>query len=172
MPQLGKQALSQFIRTGCQRQLALNLYPDNPAFRPERQASNMPYPQSPRAGLRQIQAAGDEWAAEKLYDLTRTFGAASIVGNPHQTAANQTHYRAIRLDQVIQHAAPIRFLVEAEFPVGAAFQAALGIAGYAARFNLQYAELRPDIIAVLPPGTFSHYITPDGTVLPLPPGDT
>src|SRR5207248_1600887 len=55
---------------------------------------------------------------------------------------------------------------------GAAFQSALGISGYAAQFNLQYAELRPDIIAVLPPGTFTHYITPDGTVLSLPPGDT
>jgi hypothetical protein len=172
MPQMSKQALSQFIRTGCQRQLALNLYPDNPTFRPERQALNMPYPQSPRPGLRQIQAAGDEWAAEKLHDLTQTFGAASIVGNPHKTATNQTHYRAIRLDQIIQHAVPIRFLVEAEFPVGAAFQTALGIAGHAAQFNLQYAELRPDIIAVLPPGTFTHYITPDGTVLALPAGDT
>ena len=38
---MSKQALSQFIRTGCQRQLALNLYPDNPTFRPERQALNM-----------------------------------------------------------------------------------------------------------------------------------
>ncbi len=171
MPQISKQALSQFIRTGCQRQLALNLYPDNPTFRAERQALNMPYPQSPRPGLRQIQAAGDEWAAEKLHDLTETFGATSIVGNPHQSATNQTHYREIRLDQVIQHAVPIRFLVEAEFPVGSAFQAALGITGYAAQFNLQYAHLRPDIIAALPPGTYSYYITPDGTVLPLPAAD-
>ena len=54
--------------------------------------------------------------------------------------------------------------MEAEFPLGAAFQAALGITGYAAQFNLQYADLRPDIIAALLPGTFSHYITPDGTI--------
>lgn len=172
MPQLGKQALSQFIRSGCQRQLALNLYPDNATFSPERQALNMPYPQSPRPGLRQIQEAGDEWAAEKLHDLTQTFGAASVLGNPHQTATNQTHYRAIRLDQLIPHAVPIRFLVEAEFPIGAVFQAALGITGYASQFNLQYAELRPDIIAVLPPGTFAHCITADGTLQVLPSGDT
>jgi hypothetical protein len=172
MPQISKQALSQFIRTGCQRQLALNLYPDNPTFRPDRQALGMPYPQSPRPGLRQIQAAGDEWAAEKLHDLTQTFGGASIVGNAHQTPTNQTHYRAIGLDQVIGLALPIRFLVEAEFPVGAAFQGALGIAGYGAQFNLQYAELRPDIIAVLPPGTFDQFITPDGTVHDLPTSDT
>src|SRR5262249_30048977 len=148
MPQLGKQALSQFIRTGCQRQLALNLYPDNLTFRPERQALNMPYPQSPRPGLRQIQAAGDELAPAELHDPAQPCGAPSIVDNPHQTATNQTHYSAIQLHQVIQHAVPIRFLVEAEFPVGAAFQAALRITGYAAQFSLQYAELRPDIVAV------------------------
>ncbi len=171
MPQLSKQALSQFIRTGCQRQLALNLYPDTTAFQAERQALNMPYPQSPRPGLRQIQAAGDEWAAEKLHDLTQTFGAASLLGNPHQTPTNQTHYRPIRLDQLIPHAAPIRFLVEAEFSVGAAFQTALGITAYPAQFNLQYADLRPDIIVVLPPGTYTQAITPDGTLQSLPAGD-
>jgi DNA replication ATP-dependent helicase Dna2 len=172
MPQLGKQALSQFIRSGCQRQLALNLYPDNVAFLPERQALNMPYPQSPRPGLRQIQAAGDEWAAEKLHDLTQTFGAASVLGHPHQTPTNQTHYRPIRLDQLVPQAVPIRFLVEAEFPIGASFQTALGITGYSAQFNLQYADLRPDIIAVLPPGTYTQFITPDGTLQSNPPGDT
>lgn len=172
MPQISKQALSQFIRTGCQRQLVLNLHPDNPAFRPERQALGMPYPQSPRPGLRQIQAAGDEWAAEKLHDLTQTFGATAIIGNPHQTATNQTHYRAISLNQVIPHATPIRFLVEAEFSVGAAFQNALGISGFLTQFNLRYADLRPDIIAVLPAGTFTHFITPDGNVLLVPTSDT
>ena len=39
MPQVGKQALGQFIRTNCLRQLALNLYPDNQTFRPDRQDS-------------------------------------------------------------------------------------------------------------------------------------
>ena len=171
MPQLSKQALSQYIRTGCHRQLALYLYPDNEAFRPERQALGMPYPQSPRPGLRQIQAAGDEWAAEKLHDLTQTFGANAVVGNPYQTPTNQTRYGAIRLDHVIQHATPIRFLVEAEFPIGAAFQMALGIGNLTTQFNLQYSDLRPDIIAVLPPSTFPETITPDGTVVTLPPGD-
>ena len=33
MPQINKQALAQYIRTGCARQLALNLRPDNARFR-------------------------------------------------------------------------------------------------------------------------------------------
>ena len=74
MAQVGKQAIGQFIRTNCLRQLALNLFPDNQTYRPDRQALGMPYPQSPRPGLRQIQVAGQEWQEEKLEDLTQTFG--------------------------------------------------------------------------------------------------
>jgi hypothetical protein len=152
--------------------LALNLYPDNAHFRAERVALGMPYPQSPRPGLRQIQAAGDEWAEEKLHDLTQTFGAAALVGNPYVTPTNRTVYRPVALRGILPHASPIEFLIETEFPVGAAFQTALGIDSYPTTFGLQYSQLRPDIVAVLPAGTFSHHITPDGTLHPLPPGDS
>src|SRR3954451_13424728 len=101
MPQMSKQVLSQYIRTGCERQLALNLRPDNATFGPERQALGMPYPQSPRPGLRQIQQAGEEWQAEKLHDLTQTFGAGAIVGTPYTTPANQTRYHTTQLRQAL-----------------------------------------------------------------------
>ena len=42
MPQITKRVLSQFIGSGCERQLALELYPDNATFRPERQAHGIP----------------------------------------------------------------------------------------------------------------------------------
>src|SRR5687768_15327982 len=127
MPQVGKQALGQFIRTNCLRQLALNLYPDNPKFRGDRHALGMPYPQSPRPGLRQIQQAGDEWQEEKLDDLMQTFGVGAIVGSPYLTASNQTRFHATPLAQALRNANPICFLVEAEYTVGAAFQIALGV---------------------------------------------
>jgi hypothetical protein len=169
---MSKQALSQYIRSGCERQLALNLRPDNQSFAAERQALGMPNPQSPRPGLRQVQEAGDEWQAEKLHDLTQTFGPGAIVGDPYVTPANQTRYNAVRLSDVISRAQPVRFLVEAEFEVGDAFQQALGIARLAAPpVNLQYAHVRPDIIAVLPPSTFPNAVQPAGTICPLPPGD-
>ena len=85
MPQVGKQALGQFIRTNCLRQLALNLYPDNSTYRADRKTHEMPYPQSPRPGLKQIQQAGDDWQVEKLDDLTQTFGADAIIGSPYTT---------------------------------------------------------------------------------------
>src|SRR5579883_162559 len=154
MPLVNKQALSQYIRTGCERQLALNLYPDNQAFGPERQTLGMPYQQSPRPGLRQIQEAGEEWQAEKLQDLTQTFGAAAVIGDSYVTAANEIRYRPTPLIQVLGPVQPVRFVVEAEFEVGAHLQQALGMGNLVTQFNLQYARVRPDIVCVLPAGTF------------------
>ena len=62
--------------------------------------------------------------------------------------------------------------MEAEYSVGAAFQAALGIQDHSPQFQLVYADLRPDIIEVLPPATFSRFIVPDGTLHALPADDT
>ena len=133
---------------------------------------SMPHRQSPRPGLRNIQAAGDDWAEEKMDDLTQTFGQAAIIGDRYTTPSNHVRYRAIQLSQHVTAATPIQFIVEAEFPVGGHFQAALGIADYHARFGVVYTELRPDIIVVFAPGTFNRYISADGTVRPLPHGDT
>ena len=142
MPQVGKQALTQFIRTSCMRQLALNLYPDNATYRPDRQAQGMPYPQSPRPGLRQVQEAGEEWQAEKLDDLTRTFGPGSIVGDPYTNSSGRIRYRRVELRQVILNATPLAYVTEGEFGVraGGAFETALGVQGHRAQFQLAYAS--------------------------------
>ncbi|BDV41537.1 hypothetical protein GURASL_04600 [Geotalea uraniireducens] len=175
MPQINKQALAQYIRSGCARQLALNLRPDNVRFGAERNAEGMPYPQSPRPGLRQIQEAGDEWQAEKLHDLTRTFPTGSVVGVPYQNQQGQTRYRTVTLDATrLRAASPVRFLVETEFdpaPQGGELEQALGLSPFRAAHQLEFAHLRPDIIVALPPGTFSRYLSPDGTPHDLPPND-
>ena len=172
MPQIGKQVLGQFIRTNCLRQLALNLYPDNTTFRPDRQRLGMPYPQSPRPGLREIQRTGEEWQEEKLDDLTQTFGATAIIGSPYTMRSNKTRYRPTPLGRALAGRNPVCFLVEAEYSVGPAFQAALRIQRHGTRFNLGYTELRPDVIAVLPPATFPRFVVADGTLHTLPAHDT
>ena len=151
MPQVGKQALTQFIRTNCMRQLALNLYPDDPTYRPDRQVQGMPYPQSPRPGLPQIQAAGEDWQAEKLDDLTQAFGPASMVGKSYTNSKGGLRYKKIPLGQVIHNATPLSYIIEGEFGVGpsGAFETALGIQGHRAQFQLEYAGLRPDIVEVV-----------------------
>src|SRR4051812_2981342 len=136
MPQISKKVLSQYIRTGCMRQLALDLFPDTAGHQPDRDARSMPHRQSPRPGLRNIQAAGDDWAEEKMDDLTQTFGQPAIIGDRYTTPSNHVRYRTIQLSQYLTAATPIQFIVEAEFPVGGNFQAALGIADYHARFGV------------------------------------
>ena len=80
MPYLTKKVLSQYIHTGCLKQLRLDLSPDNQDYGHERKTEGMPVPQPPRPGLEQIAQAGEEWQQAKLADLTNTFG---------QRAANQ-----------------------------------------------------------------------------------
>ena len=173
MPQIGKRALTQFIRTGCMRQLALNLYPDNADFREEREKLKMPYPQVPRPGLRPIQEEGEKWQAEKLDDLAKTFGEGSVIGDGHTTEANQIQFEAIALEQYLRGAS-VSFLVEAEFSVkaGGAFETALDISSHRTEWAVEYTKLRPDIIQVLEPSTFDLGVRPDGDTKSLQDGDT
>lgn len=173
MPQVSKRALSQFIHTGCMRQLALNLYPDNADFREEREKLEMPYPQAPRPGLQQILTAGDKWQAEKLDDLAKTFGQRSIVGNHQTTKADKVRFKTIALGRYLPGAAGGSFLVEAQFAikVGGALETGLKIVSHRTRLSLKYANLRPDIIQVLEPKTFPSGIRPDGLTELLQHGD-
>jgi DNA replication ATP-dependent helicase Dna2 len=168
MPRLTKEALSQYIRTECKRQLRLCLSPDNSQYRAERAAQNMPPPQPPRPGLEQIVQAGEEWQAAKLHDLTETFGARAMVGDPYIHPSGQTRYHPVQLDMALARAGPDQFLVEAQYEVGPAFQSALGITRHRTQFDLEYAEARPDIIQVLPSGCFSRAVSPSGETRRLP----
>ena len=171
-PVVGKHSLSQFIRTNCLRQLAFSLYPDNNDYAQKRAQLQMPYPQSPRPGLRQVQTAGDEWQAEKLHDLTQTFGANSIVGSPYMLQSGQVRYKQIQLAAHLSSTTPTKFIVESTFDIGKTFQQALGIVSHATQYQLQYSELRPDIIEVLPAATFASEISADGTISAILAGDT
>ena len=133
----------------------------------------MPYPQSPRPGLRQVQKTGEEWQAEKLDDLVKAFGQASVIGDSITSRSNQVRFRPIALDQYLPGAGVPSFIVESEFTVdaGGAFENALGIASHRGRFGLDYARLRPDLIEVLNPTTFSLGVTPDGLTQSIPAGD-
>lgn len=173
MPQVNKQALSQYIRSKCQRQLALNLFPDTKAYAAERAQHGMPYPQSPRPGLQHIRAAGEDWQAEKLHDLSQTFGNAAVAGTARVTASGKTEYDTTDLLSVIKQLAPGTFLVESQFDIrdGGAFQKAMGVTGHRAQFNLGYGDVRPDIIEVASPQLFTEVVDPAGKVTPLPSGD-
>lgn len=174
MPYLNKEALSQYFRTGCHRQLRLYLSPDNAAYRAERLAAGMPDPQPPRPGLDQFRRAGDAWQEAKLNDLTETFGPHTIVGDPHSTPEGRVKYDPIDLaaDALVPGVTPGAFIVEAQFEVGPEFETSLSIDSYRALYNLNYAALRPDIIEVFPPNHSQQYVNALGEVTQLPAGDT
>jgi len=166
MPQVGKEALSQFIRTECFRLLRLNLSPDVQAFRPERTAAGMPPVQPPRPGLEYLAQAGEEWQAEKIEDLSDTFGAAVVIGDRYTNPAGQERFREIELINYLSAAPQGCFLVEAEFEVGPAFENALGIAGHRQAYGLVYTRLRPDLIEVLPTASdINRCVNPAGALL-------
>lgn len=171
MPLLAKDVISRYVRTECKRQLRLYLTPDTERFRPEREAEGMPPPQPPRPGLEQFTQAGEEWQAAKLADMTETFGEESIVGDPQPHSSGQTRYRTIQLADALGDAREGSFLIEAEFEVGPTFQEALGIRDYPDRHGLEYRNVRPDIVEVLPPGHSRRHATAGGETRMLPAED-
>ncbi len=172
MPYLTKRAISGFLRSECLRRLKLDLSPDNSKFQHERVAQNMPPRAVGRPGLRALADAGTEWEIAKVNDLVQTFGIAMALGNHVSIPTGGVKFNDAPLARVIQRATPGTFLVQTEYSVGAAFENSLGIGSYRSTFNLDYADLRPDLIQVLTPGTAQEEVRPDGTVVPVQPSDT
>ncbi len=172
MPRVGKEALSQFIRTECLRLLRLNLSPATQAFQGERIAEGMPPVQPPRPGLEYLAQAGEEWQAEKIADLSDTFGTAIVIGDRQTNQAGQERFQEIELVNNLPTAPQGSFLVESQFDVGPAFEGALGIEGYRQTYGLNYSWLRPDLIEVLPlTSNIDRAVTPAGAVLWLADND-
>lgn len=162
MPRISKSVLSQFISTECERQLRLNLSPDNRNYQAERVEQNMPPKQQSRPGLSQITQEGVKWQAEKLRDLVEIFGIDALI-----CKRDGIKYHPIKLEDALKKVTPNKFIIEAEFDVGYAFESALNISDYRTKYHLDYASLRPDIIEVLPPLSLNRAIDPSGDILSL-----
>lgn len=172
MPYLTKRAISSFLRSDCLRRLKLDLSPDNNRYQAERTSLNMPPRAVGRPGLRALADAGTEWEIEKINDLVKTFGIATTLGNHVSLPTGHVKFNDAPLAQVIQRAMPGTFLVQTEYSVGSTFENSLGVGGYRSTFNLDYADLRPDLIQVLSLGSAREEVRPDGTVVPVQPNDT
>jgi DNA replication ATP-dependent helicase Dna2 len=174
MPLVTKNALSQFIRTECKRQLRLNLSPPDQDHRDERAAAGMPPPQPPRPGLEQFTQAGEEWEALKLNDLNKTFGSTVILGKPVPQPNGLVRYAETPLDELVSRAVPHVFLAEAQFTIepGSVFERALGIEALRQSLGVAYAALRPDLLQVLPPARFARIVRASGDLGPVADGDT
>src|SRR6266540_620930 len=177
MPLLSKQVISNYLRSDCQRRLRLDLHPDITHLLPdgqtaqqERQQTGMPPRNVSRPGLAALAAAGEEWEEAKINDLVQTFGLPALIGDSQRTPAGTYRFSGVPLAGLIAQAAPGRFIVQAQFDAGAAFQNALGIQHLQTAHNLGYRELRPDLIQIFGPAPACQRqaVQPDGSVIDVP----
>ena len=76
MPKISKSVLSMYLRSGCQRQLALNLYGTE-----ERHDHGMPHSlRDPALGL--VGRAGLQWQVDRVEQLKRVCGDDNVKSGP------------------------------------------------------------------------------------------
>ena len=146
MPSLKKKALSLYLRTGCYRQLSLNLHSD-----PERRERGMPPRQTARAGLGLVGAAGYEWQDEKVSELDSVFGTANVHVNQKKRGNRPA---GLDLESILPELRPYQFVVEAHYDADTQeFKGAVGIGELRDLVGerLDVGEAYADIVQVLPP---------------------
>jgi hypothetical protein len=91
MPRFGKNVLSQYLRTKCDKQLRLSIYAP-----PELTAMGWPVPLTARPAVQILRDAGIEWEQAKMGDLETAFGG-------HVRCDKQNgKYRELPLQPVLQ----------------------------------------------------------------------
>jgi hypothetical protein len=182
VPSLKKKALSLFLRTGCYRQLSLNLHSD-----PERESAGMPPRQTARAGLGLVGAAGFEWQDAKVSELDRVFGADNVHVNPKKRGNRP---EGLNVEDELPKLKPFQFVVEARYDANTpTFKKGVGIGELRDLQGnlLGVGEALPDIVQVLPPMSSrptweeaengsgppptAQEVLPSGDVRPLPEDD-
>ena len=104
------------------------------------------------------------WQREKLNDLAQTFGRTALVGRPTPGQDGTLDFGPIPLEVALPGIRAGQFVVEGRLEVTGAFERALLIDAYREQFSLKYSDLRPDLILVLPSGTFRQAVQPDGSL--------
>lgn len=167
MPKLDKKSLSQYFRSDCERQLKLNLYSTA-----ERKNLSMPPKAKARGNVGLVTKAGNEWEEAKQKELEQTFGTQRLIGNK---GAGGNRYTDIDLRTALQQAGPDTIILQGKYEVGQTFIQRLNLGGIV-DFNqapLDFADLIPDLVQVLAPGTlpFTHHVDSEGFLHTIAPGD-
>ncbi len=153
---LSKRVISQYIRTGCRRQLRLGLYGSDAA----RRTAGAPLKDTARPGLRLLTEQGRQFEREKYAELVEIFGDKIISGIQHDFQEGEERvFEPIDLSDHIWSAQPNNFFLEAEYEVVPGFVTAHSLADLVdgrsiaggGTLNLERVRVRPDIILVVPP---------------------
>lgn len=175
MYRLGKRVLSQYIRTNCQRRLRLDLY----RAKRDREAADIPEKDSRRPGLTLLTEQGRRYEREKFAELEQTFPHLIVRGGDLPFEPGEARaFQAINLADHLDGMEPFQFALEAQYPVTPPFRNAHRLqyledgSTTAGGHPLQFEELRPDILQVLPPtGQVRRTIAPCGRLDRLPADD-
>ena len=154
MPKLTKSAISLYLRSGCKRQLVLNLYNDE-----DRRRHGMPGAIRSRAdaSLTALQEAGYEWQSQKAKELRSVCGESNVV---YEEEPGSDRPARVELSEVIESLQPGQFVIEPSFnAAGNTFSNALELNQLRDNYgeSIDLASAAPDIIQVLPPvGTWDQ----------------
>lgn len=165
---LGKRAISQFIRSDCQRRLRLDLY----ATARDRAAAGAPERDTRRPGLALLTQAGRSHERRKFNELIEVLPGLVIHGEARAFAeGEEMAFGTLALEDRLDQAIANQLLIEAEYDVTEPFVAAHGLHDlrngefFGGASRLEFAGVRPDIIHVIPPeGTLRRGIRPDGSL--------
>lgn len=91
MPRFGKNVLSQYLRTKCDKQLRLSIYDP-----PELAKMGWPVPLTARPAVQILRDAGVEWEQAKMGDLAAAFGGHV------RSEKEKGKYRDVALESVLQ----------------------------------------------------------------------
>lgn len=141
MPRFGKNVLSQYLRTKCDKQLRLSIYAP-----PELVAMGWPVPLTARPAVQILRDAGVEWEQAKMGDLEAAFGA-NVRFDKHNGK-----YREVPLQTVLQqNLTSPTIILQPSFDqanLKGTFLQSLGLdAGLIAQMP-PFGSFRPDIISV------------------------
>lgn len=169
MPRISKQTISQFMKTGCYRQLKFALSPhDNKKYEEERKVLKIPPRQEPRPGMALVTMAGEEWERKKYSDVRNFLSEFKIIG----IEDGHGGYVPTKLSEVLRSAVPESFVMQPEYTIANSlsfdkiFQVSK-LQSICSIGEIEFSKLRPDIVQVLPPKTYGYYIREDGKSIPV-----
>ena len=164
MPRFGKNVLSQYLRTKCDKQLMLSLY--NPT---ELEQLQWPVPLTARPAVQILRDVGIEWEQAKLTDLEVAF-PTSVLANKRNGKFDDTDLLSI----LGQRPASPAFILQPSFGGSAlreAFLRSIGVETTVINLIPQFTDFRPDIIWVQTRRDDEVEILPTGDLCNLGPSD-
>ncbi|WP_082390119.1 DEAD/DEAH box helicase [Ornatilinea apprima] len=176
MTRFGKNVLSQFLRTQCDKQLLLSLY--NPQ---ELNHLNWPVPLTARPAVQILRDVGVEWEQAKMSDLENAFGSFSspnysgINGYLFANKANGRFGNQNLIDALQQHTILPIFVLQPEFThvdLRTRFLQNIGVPSSVISLIPQFTSFRPDIILAQSSRVNDLEVLSNGDTQPIQPNDT